>query len=297
MSSDLLLKAPQLILSFGGEEKFQSLLNRKNRDHLCFKIMSHPGPIYSVGPHNMTFSLNSDVFGEGKVYEEPYQVFDLSGNLIYSAGVNKDAFGMSILDKALILDSKTLDMYCLVYRTPKGYKKILLVINKIKSFTDEISYSDDLVNPVFKSIDLNNQILFISDDVYIDTSSSLLKPYPINIALLNSSTPSTPSNIINSPNTDITVFDSYLFSSFLFSPSHSGWLVLYQDTSEGRKFLNLNIKSGKGVDRLILYSTGVYYVSLSEDSSALNMSSVLSNSSRQLASIDNVIDLRVEVFK
>jgi hypothetical protein len=297
MKQDLINKAPQLLSIFGGVDSFVDLVSKHtNKNEIFYKLLSHQDSVFGITPFNLVFSLTSEVFGQTKVDQEPYHVFDIKGNLLYSSTAYANIFGLSILDKALLLDSKTLDMFYLSYKVLKGYKNILLVINKNTSAPRQISFNEtSFDNSRITNAIESNQILFVTDDVYIDSQTT--RPYPINISYLNSSTPSTPSNILNSPNTITTVFDSNLFNSFLFVPPSSGWIIIHQDTPEGIKYLQATPVLGKGADRFIKYSNEINYVTLSYDNSSVEINSILSNSNRTLSSIDNVIDLRVELSK
>jgi hypothetical protein len=249
----------------------------------------------------MFFSLTSEKIGESGVANVPYQVFDTYGNVMYSVHNKNLLYGYSSLDKALMVDSESLDLYYLQYRTPQSFSHILFVINKIRLVDrDFASFDNDLGEKIVASnIELNNQIVFTArrDDVHINLNDPFLNPYPIKIGFLADISSSIPSreNIASSNRTRTEVYDLALFNSYIFTPERSGWMIFYQDTETGREYLETVITLGEGVDRFISVSPGIYYVALSHEVFPHEVREFLSIEDREPGTISNVIDIRVEL--
>lgn len=203
----------------------------------------------------------------GLVFEEPYSVYSFEGDLLYQVAYHNGVFGNSILDRALLLDTKSPSLFYLEYTTYTGKSSILLIKgldtpNESKDIGLISQSSTTLIEQ-----EQNNIIQLTLISGQRDMTKPGLPYYPINLYYL----PTTSLNIlskqviINSSLSSISQFDPQVSTSFTFNPTSSGWITLTQNSTSSSYPLNINNISGTGIQRLIPVSANLYYLALDSD--------------------------------
>lgn len=122
-------------------------------------------------------TLDSSVSNDSINLEEPYKVYTLEGDLIYTVKNHFGAFGESRLDKQLVVNSSNASAYFLKFKTYSGLQKIKLLLVNLYSRNTVVSNKFLNTPPTLQTSTLsfvNNT--GISLDIYKTESSIVTDP-------------------------------------------------------------------------------------------------------------------------
>lgn len=284
--------------NFGGGERFidflastQSPLTIEERVH---RILSHPSSIAVVSPWSYHLYLGTEE--NPAISSKPYSLFSLEGTLLYKVSNHNSIFGESILDKTLVLQSRSTDMYYLQYESFSDKETVLIIINNLAlEVTSPIKDSDYLKAPEIEAKEPSDNYISISlpniNQDYV-VSTVLLPSQPLGIK--------TAEEILNNPTS--LRDNNYVSRSenlFVFFPKMSGWLTFsYRDiNSIDSEFLYVKSITGAGDDRLIKVSEFVYYLAVGDEIEISLVRQQLGSTSRRPPglSTSNNIKLAIEL--
>lgn len=167
IENELLSKLPRLTSAFKSKSNVLTFLKEIHNIPLgvpkskldansYFKLINHikllidfQDNLFLVSPWDITFNLlnisNNTQIKKDVDFNEPYKVFTLEGDLLYSVYSHKGFFGTSELDKWLIQKSKNMSTYLLEYKDVKGESNIIVLI--ISIFSSNTFSSNPYYNP------------------------------------------------------------------------------------------------------------------------------------------------------
>ena len=107
---------------------------RNNSEWFLHQLINCPKPIVPITPGNIIFALPDSYTASGSSdnlvnYDDPninkqgYEVYDLNHNIIYQVAEHSGVFGLSTLDKLLVVNGKPLDLFYLTFYNKDGSKK------------------------------------------------------------------------------------------------------------------------------------------------------------------------------
>lgn len=306
--------------SFGGVDSLlESLsLNSINELELEYKvhqILSHKGKVRVITPWAAAFSLTEDILGREEdpiLADSFYEVLDLNHKTLYRVLVKeKLEWGHSALDKALILQSFTGDIFYLKYLTVKGYQIDMLIVNALSLVAGNALADDDYLEVPHYGDSKERQgqylpakepsenfIHFQYDNSLSDTNGEVV------ITLLPSTPLKTPTidELINHPSA---ISVSYPLDSekegFFYFPKESGWLnISYKRYGQPNlKYLNVEIIRGSGTDRFIPSNVFVTYIAVGDEMDTVHLRRALGDNTRRPPdfSRDDSIKLEVKVSR
>jgi hypothetical protein len=216
-----------------------------------YLLLSHPGDVVVVSPWAPRFNLY-DL--ENPIIANLYSTHDINGNLIYKVEAN-DVWGNSILDKALVLQSLTGELFYVCFAGINGPNKILVLINNTELRTaSAISSKSTLKAPL---LDIpyepaDNKIELYSDvrinELEILFLAASPRQIPTMADMLQTATRTTYSSIDSD-------------EVITYHPNRSGWLsIIYRNTP-----VSLSDVLGEGVDRFVALNTHTYYVAIGKE--------------------------------
>lgn len=267
---------PQIINSFGSFENFLAVLlvTDSLTDEKMHALLAHPGEAVVITPLNLSFRLYdnyANITGNSSIIlEEPYSVYSVTGELLYRVTKHDGVFGHSILDRALILQSKPADFYYLHYNTYEGKKTVLLVVNALRLESQKkVSIGPTLheQRPVDLVTDQTNSILFKVTNGYRDMTKPGMPLYPIMTYFLPAPPAGIPprSAIAASPLTERVVHNLDLEPVLVLNPQTSGWLIINQESLAGEQALKVGTLSGAGVNRFLEAAPNIYYIGVGSE--------------------------------
>jgi hypothetical protein len=253
-----------LIRSCGGKENFTDYLSSQPQAYVDYilPIVNHEGPYLLINPWNQVGNLGTIDSRSRIISSEPYRVFTRKGELLYSVSNHYGYFGYSNLDKALINQSRTLDLFFIEYQSYEGPKVTLLAVCKFMPISQQQESNQNLREQQSKTID---QILIKVTSAYVDPQSPSQEFSPISIYFLESFPHSipTPPSIKDNPLSVLTAFDTNS-TEIVLPIEDSGWIVINQNIEDIDYYLNI-IPSGDGYKRVVKVSDYLYYIALPKD--------------------------------
>lgn len=270
--------------SFGSPEGLIDLISSVSNDAYEVElkvglILNHPGRVRVVTPWDMRFSMKDlDFTGISKslaiVPYEPYTVYDLNHRIIYKVIEHQGIWGDSVLDRSLIIQSFSTEMFYLQYSTYHSFNTDLLIVNNLALRGKNALSDNDALKapPKFDSETGDNHLVpaIEPSNNYIQLTINL--PYSIEPYIYIYQLKSTPlvnvsiEDIINNPSTTnqaFTIEGSNV--PIIFNPNHSGWL-LFVYRSKGENFpLRISNVQGYGVDRFVQSSDYIWYVAVGDE--------------------------------
>lgn len=155
IENEIITKLPFLINSFGSVNKILTYLKEVNsvslgipkKDLLNFSyinlinhiklILEYKERILIVSPWSLKYDLteiNPNKELDVQIdFTQPYKVYDLDHNLLYTCTDHKGTYGLSILDKWLVQKSKNMSTYYLEYKDISGEVFTQLLIINLSS--------------------------------------------------------------------------------------------------------------------------------------------------------------------
>lgn len=266
-------KYPQLKRSFGSIQKFiENLILVYPYTYISHLItlINFKGKLVVLDPLQIKFKLyeNYDLtYIDAIIFEEPYQVYSIEKDLIYSVSSHYGLFGNSILDSLLTVDYNPASLFYLTYNTFTVKEQILLVNGFIPIKVDKkINLTSYNPSTLVKS-EILNQVALKLVNGQRDMAKPGLPFYPVKVYQLPTSSPIllNRDSIISSSLSSKDIYDLELSNLLLINPTDSCWLVFNQITKTGEIPLKLNVVSGAGVDRLIEAKPNTYYLALDSD--------------------------------
>ncbi len=267
---------PHIINSFGSIENFMAVLLATDSltDEKLHALLAHPGEAVVISPLNLSFRLYdnyANITGNSSIIlEEPYSVYSVTGELLYRVTSHDGVFGHSILDRALILQSRPADFYYLHYNTYEGKKTVLMIVNAlIMEPKKKVSIGPTLheQSPVDLVTDQTNSILFKVTNGYRNMGLPGLPLYPAITYFLPAPPAFVPtrSAIASSPMTEKVTFELEIDPTFVLNPQTSGWLIINQESLTGEQPLKVTNMSGAGIDRFLETTPGIYYIGVGSE--------------------------------
>ncbi len=241
--NELERKLGYIIRTFGTTQDFINIIidkQKTNSDSNSYLYTLLNTELVSIiSPWNYTIKLfdsytDTNFSNDSIVVDEPYNIYNQKGQLLYSVTGHNGLFGNSKLDKLLLLQSDNADMYYLQYMTYTGLNKTRLLIVNNKSIVKVDSNVSSVV-PIVSNIEETkvNQLLFSYSSTF---TVYFIPSAPVRIP--------TKEAITNNP-----YVTRYTNNSFLtVNVEKSGWIVA---TNSNGTFLKLNEIIGAGVDRLL----------------------------------------------
>lgn len=264
-----------LIRSVGGKDNFNSYIFSQPNYYVDYllPLANHSGPTTIVSPWKLAVNLlDSQQSGSQQIItSEPYRVFTIQGELLYTVSNHFGYFGSSSLDVALISQSKLLDFYYLEYQTSTTPSMVLLVVNKFMPLSSQQQINKEVKDNLTSS---SNQVTFKLITANVNTSLVGNPIAPINIYMLEgypSSIP-TPLSIKDNPLSTVISYDLEETGQTVI-PQFSGWVVIHQTIVGVDYFLRL-IPTNTGYLRLIEAAPNLYYLALPEDLSMSKLQSL-----------------------
>lgn len=214
-------------LKIDSEVTFKSLNNyqKNNLFNYLNLLIKYRNDIFLISPWNIFIDLrqeenNSNIINNNSInINEPYSIFTLEGNLLYTVKSHLGVFGESRLDKNLILNSINTSAYFLKYKAYNGQEQIKLLLINLHSKNSTISNSNFRIQENIKTSNIsiiNNSGMSIN--IYYKEY-----PYTPNIS---TSILRTPENLSIIKNNDAKVFNINNSSYFLIDQLVS----IYHDT-------------------------------------------------------------------
>jgi len=270
--------------SFGSPEGLIDLMSSISNDAYEVElkiglILNHPGRIRVVTPWDMRFSLKDlDFTGISKslaaVPYEPYTVYDLNHKIIYKVLEHNGIWGDSVLDRSLIIQSFSTEMFYLQYSTFHSFNTDLLIVNNLAlRGRNALSDNDALkAPPKFDSETGDNYLVPAIEpkDNYIQLTINL--PYSIEPYIHIYQLKSTP--LINVTVQDIMTNPSTTYETFtiegegtpiIFNPNYSGWILVVYKVRDQTFPLRISNIQGYGVDRFVQSSDYIWYVAVGDE--------------------------------
>ena len=168
--NELNMRAPYVIESFGGIETFLSYVKEYHEIpeqlektelprgdyqkivNYFYTLLQFNENIHIISPWALYIDFK-DVNNIGQLQtssideNEPYQIYDLDNNLLYTVQEHGGIFGESNLDRLLISNSQTGSMYYVKYKTLEGLEVVELLLTNL--YTREVLVPNEL----YKSVD------------------------------------------------------------------------------------------------------------------------------------------------
>jgi hypothetical protein len=217
-----------------------------------YAVLSHPHDVKVVSPWDKTFPLFDEVgeelYGESTIVpSSPYSIHTLDGELIYRVYPHGGWFGTSTLDRVLLMQSYTGDMYYLQYRTFTRPYTYLLVINN-QSMGQLSINPPGLVEP-------EGSPHTVPADNYITFSTS--RKGRLELRYLESTPITVPSTTAIKERGSVEYYTLENWDDkFIWFPQGAGWVSIYIDGAP----LPLMDIEGVGIDRVVLANDYTLYV-------------------------------------
>lgn len=217
-----------------------------------YLLLSHPEEVKVISPWDQTFPLFDEVgeelYGHSSITPgSPYSVHNVDGELLYRVLPHGGWYGTSTLDRALLLQSFTGDMYYLQYQTfTRPYTYLLLINNQSMG---QLSINPPgLVEPegVPSTLPADNRITFTTS-----RRGRLEVRYLVSTPI----TIPTTTNIRQQGIVEYHTLEAW-DDKFMWFPHGAGWLAVYQDGVP----LPLRDVMGAGIDRVIPVNEYVLYI-------------------------------------
>lgn len=302
--------------SFGGVDSLlESLslnsINELEIEYKVHQILSHKGKVRVITPWAAAFSLTEDILGRE---EDPilkgtfYEVLDLNHKTLYRVMVkDRLEWGHSALDKTLILQSFTGDIFYLKYLTIKGYQIDMLIVNTLSLVPGNALADDDYLEvphygdskerqgqnlPAKEPSD--NFIHFHYDPSFESTSGEIV------VTLLPSTPLTTPTieELLNHPSS---ISVSYPLDpsedGFFYFPKESGWISINHKPygQDNLRYLSLRIDKGAGVDRFIPANKFVNYIAVGDEMDTVLLRRALNINTRRPPDFSRADDIKLQV--
>lgn len=268
-----------LIRSVGGKANFNSYVSSQPNYYVDYilPLANHLGPTAVISPWNLTLNLLDVQAPEPTkiIISEPYRIFTLEGELLYSVSNHLGYFGSSALDAALISQSKPLQFYYLEYQTATTPILVLLAVNKFMPQTPQQQINKEIK---LNLIPPSNQITFKLTSANVNTTIVGNPVAPIDIYMLEGY-PSTIPTAISIKDNPLSLVIPYDLDETGLSiiPKFSGWIVVNQSILGVNYFLKL-VPTNVGYLRLVQVSPTLYYLALPEDFSIAKLQSLFNTS-------------------
>jgi len=297
---ELEFKYPQIKRAFGTIATFIDnlvIVYKNEAVKYLTELLNFKGRLIIVDPVYSRFTLYDnydEVDQEAVVFEEPYNVYNIQRELLYSVASHYGIFGNSILDSLLNIDFQPASLFYLDYLTYQGRKQILILNGLLPTqITKPINLTSYNPSTLVKGNSLNQIKLKLTSGER-DMSAIGLPYYPVRVFYLSTNSPVLLSrqSIINSSLTE--KIDYQLESNQLvINPKDSGWLAFSQVTNTGEAPLSLESITGTGVDRLIEASTNLYYLAIDADININMFKQTFNLADVSLPNFDNYIGLDI----
>lgn len=217
-----------------------------------YLLISHPEEVKVISPWSQTFplfdELGEELYGKSSITPNtPYSVHTIDGDLLYRVLPHGGWYGTSTLDRALLLQSFTGDMYYLQYQTfTRPYTYLLLINNQ--------SMGQLSINPP-GLVEPAGQPSILPGDNRITFSTS--RKGRLEVRYLVSTPISIPSttHIREQGTVEYHTLEAW-DDKFMWFPKGAGWLAIYHDGVP----LPLGGVMGAGVDRVIPVNQYVLYI-------------------------------------
>ncbi len=226
-----------------------------------YLLLSHPEEVKVISPWAQTFPLfdeltardapwsaGEELYGNASITPgSPYSVHTIDGELLYRVLPHGGWFGTSTLDRTLLLQSFTGDMYYLQYQTfTKPYTYLLLINNQ--SIGQLSINPPGLVEPagIPNTLPADNRITF-----------STTRKGRLEVRYLISTPITIPSTTLIRQQGVVEYHTLEEWDDkFMWFPHGAGWLAIFQDGVP----LRLGDIMGAGVDRVIAVNDYVLYI-------------------------------------
>jgi len=206
---ELKRRVPWILTTYGGVETFISYVKEslKISRNETFKsltpsqkvelfnflnlILKYENDILLLSPWNLFIDLRLGINSNKSInIEEPYQVFNLNGDLLYTVRSHLGVFGESRLDKNLILNSVNTSGYFLKYKNYLGQPNIKFLLINLHSKNSTVSNQDFRIleeNTISNLSIINNtgrSIPIFKTDSTLNTSSNFIYNRPENLQII-----------------------------------------------------------------------------------------------------------------
>jgi len=263
--------------AFGGPENLIEIIERTNPSSIeverqVYRILSHPGNVEVISPWSMTLDLmDRDYTGLSRkaaiLSNYAYGVYNTRNEVMYKVRQHGGYFGNSSLDKTLVLQSKTGNMFYLRYTSTRGQETTLLIVNNLalESAYPNVITDIDLVEPPLIR-DEQSGYNFERPAIepfkrWIRLRTSALSSSSLFIYQLTGSPTSIPTIDQITTNTQSVIEEILIDKEIQIFLKKSGWLCIKQ----GDKVCRLRNLTGEGIDRVIEATPGVYYIAVGDE--------------------------------
>jgi hypothetical protein len=264
--------------AFGGPENLIEILERTNItgievERQVYRILSHPGEVKVISPWGLVLDLmNRDYTGISRsdsiLIKYPYGVYNSRGEILYKVKNHNGYFGLSSLDKTLVLQSKTGEMFYLRYSSIEGEMVVLLIVNNLaleNAYPNVISDRDFIEPPPLR----DEQSGFNFERPAIEPFKRWIR---LNTSSLTSKSNILVHQLIGSPtvipsieqlitNTQVVTEEILIDKEIIIYLKKSGWLCMRQ----GNNLCVFDNLTGEGVDRVIEAKRGIYYIAVGDE--------------------------------
>ena len=195
--SEIDKKLKNISSSFGGAKDLATNVSRslgvdppslsdKETEYEVAKLLYHPDTIATISPWSYRFSIveyseYGTLADNSIILEEPYNVYDSGGRLLYSVSSHEGIFGNSLLDKGLVLESESGKTYYLQFPTYLGYTRTIhLIVNRI-SIVPPLSLPQFKPKPTISETNVRNSVYLKANNAYrnqLVTGNPLYQNYP-----------------------------------------------------------------------------------------------------------------------
>jgi hypothetical protein len=236
------------------------------------RLLYHTDSIVMLSPWSFRFIMyekdefNGSYSERSCILDEPYSILDTEGRLLYSVSDHLGVFGNSILDKALVMESKSGATYYLQFPTYKGSNRILILLINRVSTTSPIS------NNYFKSKTNKtdtyqaNQISLDASSIYRDPNRLSTPLYPIKVFLLEGTTANVPTmGEMLSSYTSTLDYPMDVDTLLNIHIDKSAWIMFTQITDTGTMPLKVNVVDSPSAKYFMPGAPNIYYMAGSSD--------------------------------
>lgn len=269
LENTLKFRYPHVVRSFGGTTPlvdFIAQAHPKDLTRVLALLLNFTGRLSVLDPVYSRFTLynNDSIEQESVILQEPYSVFTLTGEKLYSVASHYGVFGTSVLDSLLIEEFLPGTLFLVDYLTYQGRKQLLIINGLLPSNVNKSSEVNLFKATTTATSSSRNQILFQTISGARDNTKPGLPFYPVTLYYLPTSSAALLSrnSVLAAPNTQRIPLASE-GSPVVFHPTLSGWLAFSQEAVNNT--LVLGPLAGMGVDRLLTSSPGLYYIAAQSD--------------------------------